>query len=320
MNIASEVLSTKAFILAISLIIGSAIILITPIFSNHLAIFLILLISLVGHALQPNWFFTGIERMEYLASFTLIFKVAHAISIFLFIDDTSDTWIYALIVSLEQICIAVTGLIIMRFKFNIVLHTVSLSTIRQQLKQNSSLFLNQLLPNLYNNTSTLLLGIFGGTAVTGVFGVLRKVTNLIESIMQVISSAFFPAINRVEQFAARFAKIQWITTLTFCLLISISAPWLLTYFKVYSLEAFWSLLALTLGLIGLTMYDIYGLNFFIVRNQDKLVLRNTLIFSILGLICAFPVIYFGGLLGAATIVSVTRVAIGSRLLWKFKHA
>ena len=73
------------------------------------------------------------------------------------------------------------------------------------------------------------------------------------------------------------------------------------------------------GIIGLTLYDIYGDNYFLVKHEDQLVLKNTFIFSILGFIAAFPVIYFGGLLGAVSIVAGTQIAIGSRLFVIYKR-
>jgi len=315
--IASKVLTTKFFLLGLSIILGTVIIFLTPAFFKELNIFLLVFSSLIGYSLNPSWFFTGIEKMEYLALFVFILKCLHVATIFIFIHEKSDVWIYALILSAESLMVALIGLTFMHYKFHIKLGLTSFQNVQTQLKKNSSLFVNQLVPNLYNNTTTLLLGFFGGTLITGAYGVLRKITNLLENILGIISNAFFPAINRDQNNTSTYRKIQW--TLSLLLIISIAAgsPFILEFFNVENESAIVSLIILLAGIIGLTMYDIYGLNYFIVLKKDKLVFYNTLVFSVIGFALAIPTIYLGGIIGAAIIVSLTRLLIGGRLFWLY---
>jgi len=319
-EIVSNVISTKVCFLLISLVLGSALIFITPIFKDEMIVFLLVLSSVIGYALLPNWFFMGVEKMEYIALFTVIFKTLHVLAIFIAVKSFSDYWIYALIITLESGLIALAGLILMRYKFKVKFKFSSFGEIKKQVYKNSGLFLNQFVPNLYNNTTTLLLGFFGGASITGAYGVLRKITNVTESIIGIISNAFFPAINRSSKNAKQFRKIQWITTTSLCIALIAGSTILLDIFKVTGDETFWALIILTLGIIGLTMYEVYGLNYFIINKEDRLVYINTLLFSILGFLLAFPVIYWGGIIGAASIVTFTRIFIGGRLFWKFQFS
>lgn len=319
-EIVSNVISTKVCFLLLSLVLGSALIFITPIFKDEMIVFLLILSSVIGYALLPNWFFMGVEKMEYIALFTVIFKTLHVLAIFIAVKSFSDYWIYALIITLESGLIALAGLILMRYKFKVKFKFSSFGQIKKQVYKNSGLFLNQFVPNLYNNTTTLLLGFFGGASITGAYGVLRKITNVAESIIGIISNAFFPAINRSSKNAKQFRKIQWITTTALCIALIAGSAILLDIFKVNGGETFWALIILTLGIIGLTMYEVYGLNYFIINKEDRLVYINTLLFSILGFLLAFPVIYWGGIIGAASIVTFTRIFIGGRLFWKFQFS
>jgi PST family polysaccharide transporter len=316
-EIASKVISTKFVLLGISIILGTLIIFFTPAFYGDLNIFLLIFSSLIGYSLNPNWFFTGIEKMEYLALFVFLLKCLHVIAIFLFIQERSDVWIYALIITLENLMVALLGLTFMHYKFHIKISLTSIKSIQTQLKKNSSLFVNQLVPNLYNNTTTLLLGFFGGPMITGAYGVLRKVTNLLENVLGIISNAFFPAINRDQKNTKTFRSIQWTIMLFLVITAAVGSPYILELFEVKNDETVLSLNILLFGIVGLTMYNIYGLNYFIVNNKDKLVFYNTLIFSVIGFALAIPVIYLGGIIGAAIIVSLTRVLIGGRLFWLY---
>jgi len=146
----------------------------------------------------------------------------------------------------------------MHYKFNVKLGLTSIKSIQTQLKKNSNLFVNQLVPNLYNNATTLLLGFLGGTAITGAYGVLRKITNLLENILGIISNAFFPAINRDQQNTKTYRKVQWTISLFLIVSIAVGSPFILEFFNVENESAVLSLIILLAGIVGLTMYDIYA--------------------------------------------------------------
>lgn len=312
-RIVSEVLRTRILLLLCTFVPGMIIIYLVPDFNEHLSIFLIVFSTLIGYALYPEWFFIGVEKMEYIAVMMISLKILHVISIFIFISEPSDSWIYAIILSAEQFFLALTGLITMYFKFHIKQTAVPLSKIRKLLKSNISLFLNQLLPNLFNNTATLLLGFFHGATATGTFGIIRKLTRPGKNFLTIVTSVFFPAINRDKENTAKYRTTQWILTVAIIIIICAFAPFLPEIFEGITSSIVIPLFILTSGILGLTLYDIYGHNFFLVKHEDRLVLKNTFIFSILGFIAAFPAIYYGSIIGATAIVAGTQIAIGTRL-------
>jgi PST family polysaccharide transporter len=78
------------------------------------------------------------------------------------------------------------------------------------------------------------------------------------------------------------------------------------------------LCVLAVGIIGLGMYDIFGMNYFIIKREDKIVMRTTINSSILGFILAFPLIYFFGIIGAAFNLTFSRLLMGGQLFYKWK--
>lgn len=314
----SKVISTKVFLLLFSLFLGAIIIFLTPTFSDEKLVFLVLLLSLIGNALIPNWLFIGLEKMEYIAILTFVFKVLHVVAVFSFIKAVSDYWLYALIISAETVLLAIAGILLIRFKYKLVFQSCSFSEIKEQLTKNRALFFNQLVPNLYNNTTTLILGFFTGPLATGVYGVLRKVVNVAEHILAITSNAFFPAIVKNNNLFRSFLKFHFLLIAIIGICMGVSAEWILAFFQVHSTEAIIAFIVLLVGLIGLALYDVYGLNFFLIREKDNFVFRNTLLFSLLGFGLSFPLIYWQGLIGAAIIVSGTRLLIGSSLFIKYQ--
>jgi PST family polysaccharide transporter len=74
---------------------------------------------------------------------------------------------------------------------------------------------------------------------------------------------------------------------------------------------------LSFGILGIGMNDIFGTNYFIIKRADKLVMYNTIIASVLGLIFSFPLVYFFGIIGAALNLTFSRLLMGGRLYYKY---
>ena len=91
------------------------------------------------------------------------------------------------------------------------------------------------------------------------------------------------------------------------------------YLNITYENAFYVLLILAIGIIGFTLYDIFGLNYFIIHRQDKLVMKNTIRSSLIGFFLAFPLIYFSGILGAAINLSLSRWLMGGGLYIQYRN-
>src|SRR5690606_11251717 len=89
------------------------------------------------------------------------------------------------------------------------------------------------------------------------------------------------------------------------------------YLNIDYSNDFWVLFILALGIIGFTVYDIFGINYFLIRRQDKLVMRNTIYVSVIGLVLAFPLINLWGNIGAAINLSLARILMGIGLGRKY---
>lgn len=89
------------------------------------------------------------------------------------------------------------------------------------------------------------------------------------------------------------------------------------YLNITYEHAFYVLLILAISIMGYALYDIFGLNYFIIKRQDKLVMKNTITTSLIGFMTAFPLIYFFGIFGAAINLCLTRWLMGGALMIKW---
>lgn len=313
----SKVLAVKAVFLVLSILILTLIILLYPPFYKERTVFFLTIPILFGYALFPEWFFQGIEKMKYITILNLSIKIFFTICVFIFIKTKDDYWIYPLLQSAGFIGAGIIGQFILIKKYKLKFIWLPIKTIKKAIFSNFPIFVNQFLPTLYNNTSSFLLGIIGGAFWLGIYDAIKRIVDLSIALLDIISRVFFPYLNRKKEAFLNYKKLMLIVS--FFMVICILATYKLVfwYLNVTYLSAFYVLLILAISVIGYVLYDIFGLNYFIIKRQDKLVMKNTITASLIGFVSAFPFIYFFGIFGAAINLCFARWMIGGRLYLKY---
>ena len=289
-------------------------------FSEQWIIYSLTSLYLSGNLLFPDWFFQGIEKMKYISIVNISIKLLFTVLVFFFIKTKADYWIYPLLQSMGVIVAGFWGQLIIFRKYKIRLVYVKISSLRRIIKQNFPIFINQFFPNLYNNTSTFLLGLLALPAHVGIFTAIKKVVDFCVTLMNIISRVFFPFFsrNRLEGFK-KFSQLYYLLTIILFTTIILLYRLVFLYLNIENtFENILILSTLALGLFGIATYEVFGLNYFIIKRKDKLVMKNTVIWSITGLILSFPLIYFLNSLGAAINLSISRWLLGAGLFYKYK--
>mgnify|MGYP000636851232 CR=1 FL=1 len=313
----SKVITIKAVFLLLSLITITIIVLAYPPFYKEKFIFFSAALSLVGYMLFPEWFFQGIEKMKYITIINIVVKIAFAFSVFIFIRDESDYKIYPLMTSLGLLFSGIAGQYILIKKYNIKYINLSAKRIKKNIKENTPIFINQFVPNLYNNTGGFLLGIIAEPALLGIYVAIRKIIDISVNLLNIVSRVFFPFLNKQKSAFLFYKKLMFSTSVLGVIVLLLSNQLIFWYLDIVNPLAIWVLLILSLSIIGNTAYDVFGLNYFIVRNQDKLVMKNTIVMSIIGFCITIPLIYYFNIIGAALSLLISRSLLGSGLFFKY---
>lgn len=313
----SKVIVVKGIFLLLSLLIITIIVLCIPSFYDYKEIYALTSLMLIGYALFPEWFFQGIEKMRYITYLNLGIKLFFTICIFVFIQTEDDYWIYPLLQGAGLIGAGIVGQFLLMKKYKLKLIWLPRKIIIDTIKNNFPLFINQFVPTLYNNTSTFLLGILGTKSLVGIYQAILTIVNLAVTIIDVFSRVFFPFLNRKKEAFPQYKKILLAVSVILSIGILLSSKLIFWYLNISYEHAFWVLLILVVGLNGYTFSNIFGLNYFLIRRMDKLVMNNTIKASALGFILAFPLISYFGIIGAAINLSFSRWMMGGGLYIKY---
>ncbi|MBS9767581.1 MAG: oligosaccharide flippase family protein [Flavobacteriaceae bacterium] len=306
----SQVMGVKMMFLLISLIFIALLALFVPAFSTYKIIILLSMLVLVGNVLFPDWYFQGIEKMKYITMINVFVKIFFTLSVFLLIKKKEDYWIYPLVNSLGYIFAGVFALYVVFIRHKIQLLKLKPIQIKRTITNNFPIFINQLMPILYNNTSSLLLGVMVSSSSAGLYDALKKIVDLVIMFLTVVSRVFFPFMNRKKDFFPKYKNMVFLLVILMGISILLGAKYIFIYFHIIDENAFGLLLMLILGVFGTAIYNVFGVNYLIVHRQDRLVMKNTIYVSIIGFIVTFPLIYYFKIWGGVISLSLSRLLLG----------
>ncbi|MCX0329249.1 lipopolysaccharide biosynthesis protein, partial [Acinetobacter radioresistens] len=194
--------------------------------------------------------------------------------------------------------------------YRIYITLINLNRIFINLKINFSLFINQFMPNLYNNTTTFLVGFLLGNNAAGIFGAIRQIVNILGVFNSIVSMVIFPYLARKKEKFYLFSKFYLFGFFTLTLLIIFLHPLIFNWIGLYGNNVSLIFIVLSVGIFFIATYSLYSTNFLILRGYDKLVMRNTFFISIVGLITSYPLIKFFGVLGGALNIAIAQLVMG----------
>ena len=152
----------------------------------------------IGQLLFPIWFFQGLERMQFITYLNLFAKVITAILVFIMIRVPSDHILVLPLYAIGNIAASIIAFYIINTAFGVKFHFASLKQIATELKEGFAFFISSVSVALYNSSSVLILGLFGGDLITGYYSAAEKVTLVLRQLLSVLSQAIYPHLCKLS--------------------------------------------------------------------------------------------------------------------------
>lgn len=286
-------------------------------FRENSAILFATFLMIPGHIMYPDWFFQAIERMKYITILNLMAKLLFTIAVFVFIKKKEDYLLQPLFISLGFVVSGVVSMyyILVRWKYRLL--RPSFSQIILAIRGSADVFINNLMPNLYNNFSSVLLGFWGGDIANGKLDAGNKFVQISQQFMQIVSRVFYPFLSRRIDKHDWYVKLNVILALLLSLLLFMSAPLLVKLFYTEEFRDAVSVLRiLSFSILFLSLSNIYGINYMILEGYERQLRNVTMVSSLVGFLLAFPLIYYLDFLGAAIVICLTRGILGISIMRK----
>lgn len=172
--------------------------------------------------------FQAIEKMKYTTIFNLLIKLVFTIAVFiLFMKGRlyhSATSFY----NWFLIC-GVGALYLVLMKWGYTLYSPQWGELTRTIKGSTDVFINNLMPNLYNSFSVMLLGFFGGATANGLYDGGNKFPTIFYNFQSVLSRAFYPFLSRRPDKHRYYAKLNIGSALIGAILLITLSPLVIKY-------------------------------------------------------------------------------------------
>lgn len=319
-RIFSNVLWARCILTILSGLILLFVVLVVPYLRENADIIFVTFLLVPGYILFPEWFFQAIERMKYTTIFNLIIKLIFTISVFIFIHKRVDYLIQPLLTTIGYLLCGIGALYLILKKWGYTLYKPELTEILETIRNSADVFINNLMPNLYNSFSVMLLGFFCGSTANGVYDGGNKFPTIFYNFQSVLSRAFYPFLSRRPDKHSFYAKLNIGSALIGTVFLIAISPLVIKIMLGDEFEKSVIVMQiLSFSVVFLAMSYTYGTNYLIINHKEKPLRNLTFVSSIVGMCVSIPLVYYFSYIGAAVTVLFCRglLGIGSYVLAKY---
>ena len=305
-EIFSNVLWSRCLLMIISLVILLLLIVIVPKFREERIIILVTFLMVPGHILFPDWFFQAIEKMKYITLLNVLMKFIFTVAVFIFVKKTGDYILQPLFTSIGYVVCGAIALFLILGRWGIKLQKPSWPLIIKTIKGSTDVFINHLMPNLYNSFSTMLLGFVGGGGAVGILEGGNKFIHVGTQLQATINRAFYPFLSRKIERHSTYVKICLCISAFLCIMFFFGAPLIVRFLLAPEFVGAISIIRIrSISMIFSAILHAYGANYLIIRHEASLLRKITMGCSIVGFIISWPLVHYFSYIGAALTVTIS---------------
>lgn len=322
-GIYSTALIAGLFLVFVCAILFASIVLFFERFDNDVLLYFLVFLFVMFQSLFPEWFFRGVESMQYIALLSLSSSSVFLVCVWVFVRQESD---YFLVPLFNCICAGMVyflSLFLIRFQFGLRFEWPGIERVKLLYCESGPAFVAQFAPNLYNNAAIFFLGLFGSAAVLGIYTAAAKLIDAVMSFGYILSGAFLPYLSRNIKKHIGFQKIMQFSGVILAVCVFFSAETFSeilfgsSYRDIYPYVKMLSI-AIIFGFVYLT----YNSNYLMIVGYERLAGNIALYVSVVAFFYTIVLIYFFGINGAVCSLLMSRAALSllSFFFYKKVHA
>lgn len=182
-------LKLAAYILGCLAVVAYA--LTTQKYAAYSALFLLSLIPLLGHALQPAWFFQGIEQMRFVTIFMVVARLSYVVGVVMFVRAESDFLWVPVANGIAQLAAAAVGIYLLhRVGFRVLVPR--LRELRYAWRRTRGFLWSRTAATLQANSGVLLLGLAAAPATVALYSLAEQLYRAMHAVFAPITHALYP--------------------------------------------------------------------------------------------------------------------------------
>lgn len=175
-------------------------------FSQDLLLYIVVYFSIIGKLLFPGWFYLGLEKMHFIAVFNIIIRAFSVTAIYIFVSESKDVILYAVILSSYQLLLGITGIIHTVASGLTKVYYPGIPSVINRIKMGFSIFSSSFAIMLYTTSNTFVLGVISGNTAVGFFTGVDKIRLALQNIGGIAGQTIYPHITNLFTQSKNYAK------------------------------------------------------------------------------------------------------------------
>jgi len=193
-EIISCIITAKLYLAFASTLAFALLLISIPTMRNNWGLFAACYFQIFGEVFSLFWYFQSIQKMKIVAYMQLGFKLISLPFIFIFIRNPSDSWIYALIISLSVVSGGFFSLMYLFFKNHFRFKFQSFCSLKLYFQEALPFFWSNSTEIIKQESVTIIIGTLLGMRDVALYDLANKIIIIPRILCASINSALFPKI------------------------------------------------------------------------------------------------------------------------------
>lgn len=189
----SVVLFCKLALIALSAAVAAPIILAIPVLRDNLWLFIVIFIQNLYKTFYPQWYYLGTKNMKFSSILQAVIRISQIPLILIFVKDTGDLMVYALIVSGTMLVGSIVGGVNVLME-GIRIVGVSFSQMKEYYKEATPFFVTTISGRIKEKTLTAIIGACFGMRDVAIYDLANKIIQIPKLLLNSINAALFPEV------------------------------------------------------------------------------------------------------------------------------
>lgn len=269
-------------------------------------IFLIMTIFIIASIFDVNWFFYGLEKFKFLVIRNIIIKLLMTISIFKFVKEKKDIYIYCIILALGTL---VSNIILYPYILNqLKKKKIKIKNVVKHIKPNLYLFLTVLAVSLFKIMDKIMLGMMTNNIQVGYYEAAEKIINIPLIMIVSLGNVMLPRISNIINEYEKKTKELIYKSILFSFFLStsmgfgimgISKEFVPIFYGEGYKECSYLFLILLPSCFFLAFANVVRTQYILPKKMDDIYVKSAFLGAIVNLIINFFLIPLKGAIGAS---------------------
>lgn len=275
----SCVFTAKIYLEIISLIIFALLVLFIPSIFENWTIYLVLFFNTLVTILFPNWYFQGIQKMRIVTYIQLFFKILSLPLVFLFVLNTNDLLLFAIIITASNVCGGVVAFLMIRYVDKLKISLIPFVEIKKWFIDALPFFWSNAGAMIKQQSISVIIGSLFTMTDVALYDLAYKIISIPMVLFGSINGALFPKIarNNDKRIIRKVIFYEFVTGTLSILSIVVFGRWVILLLGGEKmLDAYPLAIILSFGILTFLLVGAYISFVFVPQRKYYLVTKNQL--------------------------------------------